>query len=161
MTHDDGEESDPEDSETPWICKVYVPSAKSRRPDGPIQVKGKTVGTLYPAPHHPRIVAQIKIPVEIGEVATGIGALVGPGTLSHQSSDLTSSSSGLKSSRNSLSSPPLTNISQMSQQVADPILKQEEIVMTEENIKDVVSVTAMWLVSREFGGLGKKKKMSS
>lgn len=161
MTPDAEEESDPEDSETPWICKVYVPGAKSKKSSGSIQAKGKVVGTLYPAPHHPRIVAQIKIPVEIGQLATGIGALVGHGTLSHQSSDLTSSSSGLKSSRNSTSSPPLTGISQASQQVADPGLRQEEIVMTEENIKDVVSVTAMWLVSREFGALGKKKKMSS
>jgi hypothetical protein len=36
---------------------------------------------------------------------------------------------------------------------------REEIALTEENIKDVVSVTAMWLVAREeFGGLGAKGK---
>ncbi|KAJ9112320.1 hypothetical protein QFC19_000740 [Naganishia cerealis] len=163
MQEDEGDESDPEDSETPWICKVYVPGDRVTAPDGPISAKGKTVGTLYPAPHHPRVVAQIKIPVEIGNVATGIGALMAPATsLSHQSSDLTSSiNSGLKSSRPGISSPPLTGTSQLQpQQHVEPSFKQEEIVMTEENIKDVVSVTAMWLVSREFGASGKKKKGS-
>ncbi|KAJ9105386.1 hypothetical protein QFC21_001756 [Naganishia friedmannii] len=161
---DEDGESDPEDSETPWICKVYVPGDRVKGSDGSILAKGKTVGTLYPAPHHPRVVAQIKIPVEIGNVATGIGALMAPASLSHQSSDVTASiHSGLKSSRPSISSPPLTGMSQQQPPPlhAEPSFKQEEIVMTEENIKDVVSVTAMWLVSREFGASGKKKKMSS
>lgn len=160
---DEDEESDPEDSETPWICKVYVPGDRLKGSDDSISPKGKTVGTLYPAPHHPRVVAQIKIPVEIGNVATGIGALMAPASLSHQSSDLSASiHSGLKSSRPSISSPPLTGPSQQPPSLhAEPSFKQEEIVMTEENIKDVVSVTAMWLVSREFGAVGKKKKMSS
>jgi hypothetical protein len=163
---DEDSESDPEDSETPWICKVYVPGDRVSGSDGSISAKGKTVGTLYPAPHHPRVVAQIKIPVEIGNVATGIGALMAPAPLSHQSSDLSASvHSGLKSSRPSISSPPATGTSQQQQPPpplhAEPSFKQEEIVMSEENIKDVVSVTAMWLVSREFGAVGKKKKMSS
>ncbi|KAJ9120666.1 hypothetical protein QFC22_002596 [Naganishia vaughanmartiniae] len=162
---EDEGESDPEDSETPWICKVYVPRDRVKASDGSITAKGKIVGTLYPAPHHPRVVAQIKIPVEIGNVATGIGALMAPASLSHQSSDLSASvHSGLKSARPTISSPPLTGTSQQQQPPplhAEPSFKQEEIVMTEENIKDVVSVTAMWLVSREFGAVGKKKKMSS
>jgi hypothetical protein len=36
---------------------------------------------------------------------------------------------------------------------------REEICITEEGLKDVICVSAMWLVAREeFGGLGKKKK---
>ena len=35
-----------------------------------------------------------------------------------------------------------------------------DVALTEENLKDVVCVTAMWLVAREeFGGLGRKKKV--
>jgi hypothetical protein len=158
--YDEGEDSDPEDSETPWICRVYVPGARTVNVDGEIQAKGKTVGTLYPAPHHPRIVASVKIPVEIGQMATGIGALLSPTTPSHQSSDL-SVPIATKSARNSVSSPPSTGSGQYQQAPMDSVLKQEEIVMTEENIKDVVSVTAMWLVSREFGALGKKKKTTA
>lgn len=159
VAYDEGEDSDPEDSETPWICRVYVPGARTVNADGEIKAKGKPVGTLYPAPHHPRIVASVKIPVEIGQIATGIGALMSPVTPSNPSTDLsTPLSSATKSTRNSVSSPPLTGSGQIQQQSTDAVLKQEEIVMTEENIKDVVSVTAMWLVSREFGALGKKKK---
>ncbi len=37
---------------------------------------------------------------------------------------------------------------------------KEEVALTEENLKDVVCVTAMWLVAREeFGGIGRKKKV--
>jgi hypothetical protein len=36
---------------------------------------------------------------------------------------------------------------------------KSEVALTEENLKDVVCVTAMWLVAREeFGGLGKKRR---
>ena len=156
--YDDGQDSDPEDSETPWICRVYVPGAREVDTDGEIKAKGKTVGTLYPAPHHPRIVASIKIPVEIGQVATGIGALISPITSTHTSTDLSMPLPATRSARNSLSSPSMTASGQIQQQSTDHVLKQEEIIITEENIKDVVSVTAMWLVSREFGALGKKKK---
>lgn len=152
--YDDGQDSDPEDSETPWICRVYVPGARTVDTDGEI----KAVGTLYPAPHHPRIVASIKIPVEIGQVATGIGALISPVTSTHTSTDLSMPLPAIRPARNSLSSPSMTASGQVQQQLTDHVLKQEEIIITEENIKDVVSVTAMWLVSREFGALGKKKK---
>ncbi|GHJ84244.1 hypothetical protein NliqN6_0646 [Naganishia liquefaciens] len=158
-THADVEDSDPEDSETPWICRVYVPGSRTVNADGEIKARGKTVGTLFPAPHHPRIVATIKIPLELGQIATGIGALISPIASFHAPTEFSMPlPSASKSARNSLSSPAVTGSGQIQQQSMDYSLKQEEIILTEENIKDVVSVTAMWLVSREFGALGKKKK---
>ncbi len=118
-SHDDaGVDSDPEDSETPWYCVVRCPGTTARQSEGsrPVTV----IATLHPAPHHPRVVGQLKIPLDLGCIPTG---LVKPLDESSLSAEL------------------------------------EEVILTEENLKDVVGVTAMWLVVREeFGGLGKKKK---
>lgn len=139
--HDDGEESDPEDSETPWVCRIYVPGrkeeddtarpdekkSKNRRRDG-LDGEGIVVATLYPAPHHPRVIAQVKVSTDYMPVATGIFRATSRSQSNTDSSTTTS-------------------------------IKGDEIVLSEENVKDVVGVTAMWLVVREdFGGLAKKKK---
>jgi hypothetical protein len=133
--HDD-EESDPEDSETPWVCRVYVPGQERKRPTllnpnaSPGRPSGNrsptrknsrdngiVVATLYPAPHHPRVIAQIKISTEFEPIETGLRAAM------------------------------RTKEGEM-----------EQVLLTEENVKDVVGVTALWLVAREdFGGYNKKK----
>lgn len=60
--HDDGEESDPEGSETPWVCRLYVPGrrkddntarpderkSKNRRRDG-LDGEGIVVATVSSA----------------------------------------------------------------------------------------------------------------
>ncbi|WOO77813.1 uncharacterized protein LOC62_01G001374 [Vanrija pseudolonga] len=111
---DDGYESDPEDSETPWACSVWVKRTGQRQ----------LLATLTPAPHHPKVIGVLKIP------------------------------SGLKAISLAALGPSVNN------DIASRI--REEVALTEENLKDVVNVTAMWLVAREeFGGLGatsKKKK---
>lgn len=110
------EDSDPEDSETPWTCSVWVKKTGQRQ----------LLGTLTPAPHHPKVIAALKIPMSLENVLlTDIKA---PATVSGAQTD-------------------------MAKKVRD------EICLTEENLKDVVCVTAMWLVAREeFGGLGRKKR---
>lgn len=127
---DDGHMSDPEDSETPWHCVVRVPAhqrrpGKTGRPSKYAQ-SGQVVASLYPAPHHPRIVAQLKVPFDLEPIATGLASSAVPTT-----GEVPSASS-------------------------------DEILLSVENIKDVVSTTAMWLVVREeFSGLGRvgrKKK---
>lgn len=123
---DDGCISDPEDSETPWHCIVRVPAHKRRRgktgrPSKYAQ-SGQVVASLYPAPHHPRIVAQLKVPYDLEPIATGLASTA------PQASSVAGDAG-------------------------------EEILLSVENIKDVVSTTAMWLVVREeFAGLGRKKK---
>ncbi|KAL1408440.1 hypothetical protein Q8F55_005252 [Vanrija albida] len=108
---DDGYESDPEDSETPWACSVWVKRTGQRQ----------LLATLTPAPHHPKVIGVLKIPS--GLKAISLAAL---GT-------------------------------SVNNDIASRI--RDEVALTEENLKDVVNVTAMWLVAREeFGGLGATSK---
>ena len=114
------EDSDPEDSETPWACSIWVKRTGQRQ----------LLGTLTPAPHHPKVIAALKIPQKLEIV--------------------------------SLAEVKATTVDQSGQgqaQVAMATRVRREVCLTEENLKDVVCVTAMWLVAREeFGGLGRKKR---
>jgi hypothetical protein len=88
-TIDDGEDSDPEDSETPWVCTLKIrrmvtaatdiisPPAsafsdggggfpKSAAPQP--QIMRLKVGTLSPTPHHPKVVAMLKVPFPLPDV---------------------------------------------------------------------------------------------
>lgn len=105
-TFDNGEESDPEDSETPWVCTLKIrragapnsppgsmrTSTKSAGPgsgfgngSGHAQAKSEgdelgvltpaqpqvlriKVGTLSPTPHHPKVVAMLKVPFPLPDV---------------------------------------------------------------------------------------------
>jgi hypothetical protein len=108
------EDSDPEDSETPWTCSVWVKKTGQRQ----------LLGTLTPAPHHPKVIAQLKIPRSLDSV--------------------------------SLTETKPTNTAAQAEMASRV---KSEVCLTEENLKDVVCVTAMWLVAREeFGGLGRKKR---
>ena len=140
---DDGEESDPEDSETPWTCSLHLRSRTYTRrrpsvashPDHPtlepspaeprVDFKLK-VATLAPAPHHPKVVAQIKTPYPLQDVLINEGA-VRPRT-----------TAGLPPSESN---------------------DEGALVLTAEEIKDVVSCTGLWVIVREgYGGLAKRRK---
>jgi hypothetical protein len=121
QTDDDGYESDPEDSETPWTCSVWIKKTNTRQ----------FLGTLTPAPHHPKIIAMLKIPIGLqGIPLCAVGAK------------------------------PTGDNEEKAQRQKDAEKRvREEVCITEEGLKDVICVSAMWLVAREgFGGLGKKKK---
>jgi hypothetical protein len=112
---EDGYDSDPEDSETPWACSVWVKRTGQRQ----------LLATLTPAPHHPKVIAMLRIPLVI---------------------------KGL-----SLTDFPAPEGKSEHADIAARV--REEVCLTEENLKDVVSVTAMWLVAREeFSGFGRKEK---
>ncbi|KAJ7677633.1 hypothetical protein B0H17DRAFT_111065 [Mycena rosella] len=137
---DSGEESDPEDSETPWMCTVKVRQlvAHSQRalPLGregrggrnrereTDEAQGKKemvrikVGTLSPTPHHPKVVAMLKVPFPLPDV----------------------------------------DVEQMVVHKREPSGARPggaRVILAEE-IKDVVCSTGLWLAVREsFGGLGK------
>ncbi|KAH8915996.1 hypothetical protein BT69DRAFT_1288155 [Atractiella rhizophila] len=51
IVDEDIDESDPEDSESPWICQLQLPKSRS-----------VTLSNLSPAPHHPRVIAQLTMP---------------------------------------------------------------------------------------------------
>lgn len=113
---DSGYDSDPEDSETPWACSVWVKRTGQRQ----------LLATLTPAPHHPKVIAVLRIP----SVLKGL----------------------------SLTDLP-TTVAKSTAQTGVAARVREEVCLTEENLKDVVSVTAMWLVAREeFSGFGRKEK---
>ncbi|KAK7447058.1 hypothetical protein VKT23_014269 [Stygiomarasmius scandens] len=57
---DDGDESDSEGSKTPWGQKPGAQQgAGEDTSSGPLKIK---VGTLSPTPHHPKVVAMLKVP---------------------------------------------------------------------------------------------------
>ncbi|KAL7424088.1 hypothetical protein Q5752_001673 [Cryptotrichosporon argae] len=136
----DDDESDPEDSETPWTCSVWVRRTGERQ----------LLATLRPAPHHPKVIGVLSIPQAIHSVALARARARpghGAGTTSPRAGagagTATASARGKEAER--------------VERVASRV--HEEVALTEENLKDVVCVTAMWLVAREeFGGLGKRRR---
>jgi hypothetical protein len=164
------EESDPEDSETPWSCTLHVvppsaqhirsrshfPSLGSRNPfhskhategvvpetinenggvvdrkEGRLKVK---VASLIPAPHHPKVLGQLKMPFPVPDVNISMlssTATLYPRTLTPE------------------------GIVRRSEIPVEP----GSILLSAEELKDVISSTAFWLIVREgFGGIGKVKR---
>ena len=136
--YDDGEDSDPEDSETPWICTLKLrrgataaaaggnPTAGNTQPQLPVPVLQTRVlrikvGTVSPTPHHPKVVAMLKVPFPLPDIEVErMGVVKRQGLIPPQN--------------------PTYN----------------GLVLTAEEIKDVVCSTGLWLVVREgFGGVGK------
>lgn len=162
---DNGEESDPEDSETPWVCTLKIRRAAppggmampipmhqsdllSPRNGGkqsylspvvPTQVLRVKVGTLSPTPHHPKVVAMLKVPFPLPDVEVERMSIVKrkgfPVPGQQQSGD------------------------DQDKQNEDDIPEREPyhgLTLTAEEIKDMVCSTGLWLVVREgFGGVGK------
>ncbi|KAK0445593.1 uncharacterized protein EV420DRAFT_1571749 [Desarmillaria tabescens] len=146
---DDGEESDPEDSETPWTCTVKVKrlgpslprtststnrnSLASPRPVSESQSVKLKVGTLSPTPHHPKVVAMLKVPYPLPDVEVERVGIVRRRVVSLGEGE------GEGVGRKVVSEGTPTGL-----------------VFTAEEIKDVVCSTGLWLVVREgFGGVGK------
>jgi hypothetical protein len=76
---DDGDESDPEDSETPWVCTLKVrrtTAALSKNGRLGLKQSSRTgekvlklkVATLSPTPHHPKVVAMLKVPFPLPDI---------------------------------------------------------------------------------------------
>jgi hypothetical protein len=127
---DDGDESDPEDSETPWTCTLVISRLGSVDPasaDGGDSVVRVRVATFVPTPHHPKVVALLKVPFPLPDLIVD----------------------QLRVCRRVVNT----------QGIARPSLDLDTIdglVLTAEEIKDIVSSTGLWLVVREgIGGVGK------
>ncbi|KAF9516730.1 hypothetical protein BS47DRAFT_1340621 [Hydnum rufescens UP504] len=133
-SHEDaGEDSDIEDSETPWTCTMHIyPSNLSPLSERDAKERAAVPGSspsVVPTPHHPKILHLVWTEPHYD---FGVGARCLPRTLS---SDGTI------------------------QRSAPGSIMGTEILFTAEDIKDVVASTAFWLVVREgFGGLGKIKR---
>ena len=162
-------ESDPEDSETPWTCSIWVKKTDRRQ----------LLATIQPAPHHPRVVAQLHIPADLRRVA--LAEVLNESAASTpsappqgaQQQPVRSPLVPLESRLRTLSlrrnpSNPSSNTTPRNSTGPDGLRKaeiasqmakrvKEEVCLSEENLKDVVCVTAMWLVAREFGAARRKK----
>ncbi|KAI0830267.1 hypothetical protein BC628DRAFT_1408395 [Trametes gibbosa] len=182
-TEDPGDESDPEDSETPWTCTLVVrrlspsllPPPGSPLPhagaisgaggSGTIRVK---VAGVVPTPHHPKVVALLKVPfplpdveVERMNVRKRIITPAGVARPATSSGDYTANGNGTSNSMNgkhpgsgmkNLFSGGKDHPGGGSGSGAYP----EGLILTAEEIKDIVSSTGLWLVVREgFGGVGR------
>jgi hypothetical protein len=142
----DGDESDPEDSETPWTCTVSlnrtVPPGSARHPPLSSRPSGSSspsayqqqqhdqgvrlkVATLSPTPHHPKVVSMLKVPFPLPDIEVDKMVV----------------------RRRILTS---TGVARPAESTG-----HEGLILTAEEIKDVVSCTGLWLVVREgFGGVG-------
>lgn len=155
---DDGEESDPEDSETPWTCTLHIhpshtpsgsPGSPSPSSDGRVKLR---LANLVPAPHHPKVIAQFKMPFPLPDIA-----IVPRNHHSHQ--HLTPTLGSPMPSGAGARLLPRTLQTDGSIQHAQHQAKPNEVLLTAEDIKDVVSSTGMWLIVREgFGGVGRTKR---
>jgi len=156
---DDGEESDPEDSETPWVCTLKIKRAMAsfstsngfpshiRKSSGEEVLKLK-VGTLSPMPHHPKVVAMLKVPFPLPDVEVErlnirrrvLGSIPEQGGVNE-----------LGETRLPLST---------SQDVRSSESNQEDqykgLELSAEELKDIVCSTALWLIVRQgTGGVGR------
>ncbi|OJA13930.1 hypothetical protein AZE42_01336 [Rhizopogon vesiculosus] len=128
---DSGDDSEPEDSETPWTCTLTLQRTGHPPPmhseEQREQVVRLKVATLSPTPHHPKVVGLLKVPfplpdIEVDRLAVHRRVVTALGV------SRTASNSG-------------------------------ELILTAEEIKDSISTTAMWLVVREaFGGVGRERR---
>ena len=202
---DDGEESDPEDSEVPWTCTLHVvkkptrapfswmqntpsasrfsqrsgqqqnqnlsgspttvrqqqqalglqsqPALPFQSPSPPQQIKLK-VATVSPTPHHPKVVSLLKIPfplpdIDVSSVNVRKRIVTPVGIARPVDSHLSGAGNGTGN----------LNMQSFSLNGNGGKPRETGLVLTAEEIKDVVASTALWLVVREaMGGVGKDKR---
>lgn len=160
---EDGDESDPEDSEIPWTCSIVVrriapgtrirhqrssasaisPMSSPQLPYSPQQVKVK-VATVSPTPHHPKVVSLLKIPFPLPDIEVANVKLrkriVTPAGVARPVT-----ASGAPTTK----SPGMFGNKELK-------YAEDGLILTAEEIKDIVATTGLWLVVREgMGGVGK------
>ncbi|KAL6302541.1 hypothetical protein BKA93DRAFT_736415 [Sparassis latifolia] len=156
-THgDNADESDPEDSETPWTCTLVVRRLAPMRgvelgvaSAQPPSIRLK-VAALVPTPHHPKVIALLKVPFPLPDIevehvrlrkriVTPAG-VARPAPVPEPVANGKSGGSGSGLGKGFWAQQP----------------QREGMMLTAEEIKDVVSSTGLWLVVREaFGGVGR------
>ncbi|KAI0698196.1 hypothetical protein C8T65DRAFT_582133 [Cerioporus squamosus] len=172
-TENDGDESDPEDSETPWTCTLVVRRlSPSRLPAHPGSSGASTarvkVAGVVPTPHHPKVVALLKVPFPLPDievervnvrkrVLTPAG-VARPATYADESRPGTANGGAGSGTGKSAVKNFFGGKDQGGGNGAGAP-GSEGLILTAEEIKDVVSSTALWLVVREgFGGVRVNRK---
>lgn len=177
VPEDEDSDSDIEDSERPWNCYLHIRGSArfahahstsgsrtaSRRgsrdelghPDEDGHPREKMldiklrVACMAPAPHHPKVIAQIKTPYPLPDV---VFDPAGSGVETSSVHELPSMApAALLRPRDADGSKSELDVNR-----AGTITG---LVLSAEEIKDVVSCTGLWLVVREgYGGLARKRK---
>ena len=184
-TGESDSESDIEDSERPWNCYLHIrgpPCSRTSSQDeltplsdshgdphgsGGSSSRGRghghghagrrserereqqtldirvRIAALAPAPHHPKVIAQIKTPYPLQDVVF----------------DGLKTSAELRMRRADESQTNLVERVWSGAESSGGGGGPRPVVLTREDVKDVVSCTGLWLVVREgYGGLAKKRK---
>lgn len=202
VVDDDGEDSDAEDSETPWTCVLHIypahlsplteAEAKERErassishspsqssstggsppplasPDGRLRLR---LAVLVPTPHHPKIIGQFKVPFPLPDVAITPRAPIIP---THSASQPSTAVHPVRTGRYDPRSAGVGARFLPRKIGPDGVMRStvkggngngeeinvaQEVLLTAEDIKDVLSSTGLWLVVREsFAGLGRTKR---
>ncbi|EMD34936.1 hypothetical protein CERSUDRAFT_116458 [Gelatoporia subvermispora B] len=208
---DEGADSDPEDSETPWTCTLVVrrlapqgrphssigfpgqpalspvpahakststharpssshaplspspPSASTSSSPQTLRIK---VAAVVPTPHHPKVVSLLKVPfplpdVEIPRVRARRRIITPMGVARPAADDEVPPPPPLESasSENGKTNSASRIWGALSGGSEGLPPGQSDLVLTAEEIKDVVSATGLWLVVREgFGGVGRERR---
>ncbi|PPQ71328.1 hypothetical protein CVT26_011973 [Gymnopilus dilepis] len=173
---DEDEDSDPEDSETPWVCTLKVRKSVAAAPVGAgltspgaqpaavallhPQVLRVKVGTLSPTPHHPKVVAMLKVPFPLPDVEVERMSVVRRKGFPVSSPRPDSRHGGGASGGGFNPGNPGDARRRAQEQEAEEEEEEREpyngLTLTAEEIKDIVCSTGLWLVVREgFGGIGR------
>lgn len=156
---DPEDESDTEDSDTPWICTLVcnrqgssVPPSLPRtstQHNSPHETRLR-VGSVVPAPHHPKIAAMLKIPSPLPDIDMATG------TVHKRSPKAVNDPSGSRPSTPSLQPDfPVYSWSAFGSLLSSLHDVSIPLILTGQEIKDIVSCTGIWLIVREgFGGVG-------
>src|SRR5260221_529227 len=121
------------ESETPWTCTLVLSRLGGGHTagDGSESVVRVRVATFSPTPHHPKVVALLKVPFPLPDVVVD----------------------RLQVRRRAVSP---QGIARPSWNLNGDTPDGGGLVLTAEEIKDIVSSTGLWLVVREsIGGVGK------
>ncbi|TBU51731.1 hypothetical protein BD310DRAFT_833681 [Dichomitus squalens] len=172
------DETDPEDSETPWTCTLIVRRLNASRlpPPGAEHAAGAGAGAragsstvkvkiagVVPTPHHPKVVALLKVPfplpdieVERVNVRKRIVTPAGVARPATQADERPGTANGGGSGTSGSKKSFFGAKDAGGGAGAGTGIPGEGLILTAEEIKDVVSSTALWLVVREgFGGVGR------
>ncbi|PVF92413.1 hypothetical protein CPB86DRAFT_791194 [Serendipita vermifera] len=163
IQEEEEDDSDPEDSERPWNCYLHIRNVSSNRSrtwsrrgsrdelvrigstgeeaerrqqseEESVDIKLR-IACLAPAPHHPKVVAQFKVPYPLPDVV--VDPRNAPGVY-------------LKTRE------PHESRVDLGEMGANA---NGSMVVTAEELKDIICCTGLWLVVREgYGGLTKKRK---
>lgn len=140
-------EDDPEDSEIPWSCTMIYANTRLH------------IGTFVPAPHHPKLIGQIKVPFKLPDVTMTTQEALNqytsttlPGVALQQGRRMVGAVTESVVEGVNLA---FANLSSTKTQSAaiDPSKIEGQITLSAEDLKDILCCTSLWVVVCVFDSL--------